>query len=131
MSDKKALTAVKSYVAFCNKFKDNLIPDSFGVQYISSIKSGPGSNCFLFSFKREVYLFTKTNAFKMVAPGAALKNSLTHHDVELAPSVERFDWRFQTLNYEEVRKYFNKANLFHNTRKYKFNAESKKQAIEF
>ena len=131
MTEKKALTAVKYYVAFCNKFKDNLIPDTFGGQYISSIMPGPGTNCFLFSFKGEVYLFTKHNAFKMLATEVSQKNSISHHDIELVPSVEKLDWRFQNLTYEEIRKYFNKANLYHNTRKHKFNAESKKRAIEF
>ena len=38
---------------------------------------------------------------------------------------------FQNLTYDEVRKYFNKANLYHNTLTHQFNAESKKRAVEF
>lgn len=118
-----------SYKASCKL--DNLIPDTFGVQYISSITLGPSANCFLFSFKGEVYLFTKYNAFKMVAPEVSQKNSLSHHDIEFAPSVEKLDWRFQHLSYNEVQKYSNKAKLYHNTRNYKLNAESKKRTVEF
>lgn len=131
MPEKKAHTAVKYYVTFCNKFKGNRIPDTFGIQYISTIKLGPAANCFLFSFKGEKYLFTKDNAFKMIAPEDAKKGSLNNQDIKLTPTLDKIDWRFQNLSSEDIYKYFSNAKLFKNTCKHKFDVAAQQRAAEF
>lgn len=131
LTEKQARAAVKCYSKFCAKFKNNRIPNTFGVQYISAIRKGINASSFYFSFKEEEYLFTNGNAFKSVTPADSKKGSLNFSDTNLSPSIDQLDWRYQKLSEENIYAYFTKEKLFKRSGKRKFNIEDKKRAATY
>lgn len=132
LSKEQSWNAATQYNNFCNSFKNHLIPDTYSLQYIQDIHVGPVSDSFYVEFRsNEMYLLVDGKFFSPVLKSTAIHQPFTHKDVAITPQVEKFDWRIQALNIETALEYFEVANVFKNTRHYKFNDAAKDAAAEY
>lgn len=130
-TEKQARLAVEYYTNFCSKFENNRIPDTFGTHYISGIYKANNASSFYISFKGEIYLLTNGNLFKTIIDENVYRTSLKWNSINLAPDVEKLDWRFLKLSEKEIYKFFSKENFFKDLPRRKFTLEAKKRAATF